>query len=160
MTSNAAQAVSSIRGQDAPSEEFKAATDSEWLGWYRFLPIAFEDYAGPFYVFFEEGRVVCGFRPRPDHANLYGNVHGGALMAFADYALSMIGRGLEREFRSLTVTFSSEFLSPARIDGLLTARGEITGGGRSLRFVRGTIYCDDQPVMAFSSTIKQLKTIG
>lgn len=134
--------------------DLTAVNEGPWAGWARFIPIPFDDHAGPYYVRYEGEQVICGFRPEAKNLNVFGIVHGGSLMSFADYALTMIGRGLQEGYRSLTVTFSSEFLGPAAADALLTARGEVTGGGKSLRFVRGMIYSGETPVLAFSATLK------
>jgi hypothetical protein len=39
----------------------------------------------------------------------------------------------------------------------LLARGERTGGGRSLIFARGVITADGRPVLNFSGVIKRMK---
>jgi acyl-coenzyme A thioesterase PaaI-like protein len=51
-----------------------------------------------------------------------------------------------------------EFLVPAQAGQLLLARGERTGGGRSLVFARGRITANGQPVLAFSGVMKRVKT--
>ena len=133
-------------------------TTGPWAGWFHYKAIPHDMHVGPFYVTYDGEAVICGFTPEPKNLNLFGIVHGGTLMSFADFALSMIARGHERDVSTLTVTFSSEFLGPAPADTPLLARGEITGGGRNLGFVRGIIYSGEKAVMAFSSTVKRLRS--
>ena len=74
-------------------------SEGAWAGWYHYEPRdRFEDHTGPFYckpdgASLNGGGVVCGFRPEAKNCNAGGNVHGGAVMTFADYALFMIEIG-------------------------------------------------------------------
>lgn len=78
-------------------------------------------------------------------------------MTFADYALFMIGGGLETSLHGVTVTMNCEFVGAAQPGRLLTARGEVVRAGGSLVFVRGLIADEDRAVLAFSGTVKRLK---
>lgn len=128
----------------------------EWTGWHQWAGIdPFEDSTGPFYVARDAGGIVCGFRPGPNNRNGHGIIHGGCLMTFADFALFMIGASLGEEVNGVTVSMTSEFLAAAHQGQLLLARGERTGGGKSLVFARGTITADGVPVLAFSGVMKQ-----
>lgn len=130
----------------------------EWAGWFHWEPVDdFEEHAGPFYCRPEGDGVVCAFRPGKKNRNGGGNIHGGALMTFADYAIFMIAGGMETAVHGVTVTMNSEFVGAAYPDHLLTARGEVVRAGGSLVFVRGTISDGDRAVLAFSATIKRLK---
>jgi uncharacterized protein (TIGR00369 family) len=139
-------------------------TDGEWAGWYIYQPSdAFEDHTGPFYCRVEDQALVCGFRPGAKNCNAGGNVHGGSLMTFADYALFMIAGGMNNEIHGVTVTCNCEFVNAAVPGELLVARGEVVRAGLSMVFVRGIIYdADDaassgmRPVLAFSGSIKRL----
>lgn len=142
----------------------KLVTDGAWAGWYNYQPSdAFEDYAGPFYCKPEADTLVCGFRPDAKNCNAGGNIHGGSLMTFADYALFMIAGGMNNEVHGVTVTCNCEFVNAAVPGKLLVARGEVIRAGLSMVFVRGIIYdADDaasngnRPVLAFSGSIKRL----
>jgi len=82
-----------------------------------------------------------------------GVVHGGCLMAFADFSLFAIAHtGMDGY--GVTVAFTSEFLAGAPEGALIEARGEVLGGGRSIRFVRGLVTADGVPCLNFSGTIK------
>ena len=130
----------------------------EWAGWYHYEPSdRFEDHTGPFYCKPEGDGVVCGFMPESKNCNAGGNVHGGAVMTFADYALFMIAGGMDASVHGVTVTCNVEFVGGAEPGKLLTARGEVIRAGFSMVFVRGIISDGDRPVTAFSGTIKKLR---
>jgi len=130
----------------------------EWAGWYQWGGVdPFENATGPFYVARDDQGVVCGFRPGPHNRNGHGMIHGGCLMTFADFSLFMLAASDGAEVSGVTVTMNSEFLGPATAGQLLLARGERTGGGRSLVFARGLMTADGKPVLGFSGTIKRLK---
>lgn len=133
-------------------------TSGEWAGWYHYEPSdRFEDHTGPFYCKPEGDGVVCGFMPEAKNCNAGGNVHGGAVMTFADYALFMIAGGMDASVHGVTVTCNVEFVGGAEPGKLLTARGEVIRAGFSMVFVRGIINDGDRPVTAFSGTIKKLR---
>ena len=130
----------------------------EWAGWYHWEPVdSFEELAGPFYCQPDGAGIVCGFRPGDKNRNGGGNVHGGALMTFADYALFMIAGGMDTAFHGVTVTMNSEFVGAAQAGKVLLARGEVTRAGGSLVFVRGMISDEGRAVLTFSATLKRLK---
>lgn len=136
--------------------------EGPWAGWYHWEPVDdFEEHAGPFYCQPEgegpDAPVVCGFMPEAKNRNGGGNIHGGALMTFADYALFMIAGGMSTSVHGVTVTMNCEFVGGAEPGKLLTARGEVVRAGGSLVFVRGLISEGERAVLAFSGTIKRLK---
>ena len=103
--------------------------------------------------------MICGFMPDEKNCNAGGNIHGGSLMTFADYALFMIAGGMNNEVHGVTVTCNGEFVNAAVPGKLLVARGEVVRAGLSMVFVRGIIYDSDdgdRPVLAFSGSIKRL----
>ena len=58
-------------------------------------PDPFEDHVGPFYFriggdALKAGSVHCVLPTEPRHGNYAGGVHGGAILAFADYALCLV----------------------------------------------------------------------
>ena len=133
-------------------------TSGEWAGWYHYEPSdQFEDHTGPFFCKPDGDGVVCGFLPEAKNCNAGGNVHGGAVMTFADYALFMIAGGMDASVHGVTVTCNVEFLDGAEPGRLLTARGEVIRAGFSMVFVRGIISDGERPVAMFSGTIKKLR---
>ncbi len=130
----------------------------QWAGWSHWEPVDdFEEHTGPFYCRADGGQVLCGFIPQAKNRNGGGNIHGGSLMTFADYALFMIAGGMEASVHGVTVTMNCEFIGAAELGRMLTARGEVVRAGFSMVFVRGIISDEDRPVLAFSGTIKKVR---
>jgi acyl-coenzyme A thioesterase PaaI-like protein len=151
-------AISPLPGAPFPGR-LEPIEHGEWAGWHKWAGVdPFEDATGPFYVARDEHGVVCGFRPGPRNRNGHGMIHGGCLMTFADFSLFMLGASQDGEVSGVTVTMNCEFLAPAHVGQLLLARGERTGGGRSLVFARGQITADGQPVLGFSGVMKRVKS--
>ena len=142
-----------IRGSFIQEEQ------APWQGWWKWSGHdPFEDASGPFFVRRDENGIVTGFMPEAKNANGHGTVHGGALMTYADFALFMLARDAEGEgIHGVTVTMNVEFIDGAVPGRLLTARGGPIRTGKSLAFVRGTIFDEDRPVLAFSGTIKRIR---
>lgn len=139
------------------SSRLRRMADGPWADWYHWEPVDdFEEHAGPFYARPEGQAVVCGFLPEAKNRNGGGNIHGGSLMTFADYALFMIAGGMEASVHGVTVTMNCEFVGAAEPGRLLTARGEVVRAGFSMVFVRGMIDDDGRNVLAFSGTIKKI----
>lgn len=136
----------------------RPVTQGDWAGWFHWEPVDdFEEHVGPFYCKPEGDGVLCGFIPDAKNRNGGGNVHGGALMTFADYALFMIGGGMETSVHGVTMTMNCDFVGAAEPGRLLTARGEVVRAGGSVVFVRGIIDDAGRNVLAFSATIKLFK---
>ena len=132
-------------------------TEGEWAGW-AYYPGGdpFEDLAGPFFFKVgDDGRAVCAFRAERKHLNGGGFLHGGLVMTFADFALFVIAREAIDGTRSVTATFSGEFVGSAREGDLVECVGEVVKNARSMVFCRGLITCQGEPVMSFSSVLKK-----
>jgi uncharacterized protein (TIGR00369 family) len=94
---------------------------------------------GPWFEKIENGRVIRGFLPGPQHANALGIVHGGMLAAFLDSAMgASVWQALQR--RAVTLTLSLDYLGPARIGDWLEAPGEVVGHDEHMAQVRGRLY--------------------
>lgn len=141
-----------------PGVQLIEVTQGEWQGWLRWPGTdPFEDHTGPFFARYDAGGTIeCGFRPQAKNRNGGGNVHGGALLTFADFSLFMIASAILPEFHGVTATLNAEFVGAARPDRLLTARGDVVKAGRSLIFVRGVIDDEGEAVMSFSGVIKKI----
>ncbi len=133
-------------------------TEGEFTGWQSWENEPFEhDCAGPFYLRKDGENWVAAFRAENKHMNSDGNMHGGCLMTFADFALFAISNDVPGN-SGVTVAFTCEFLSGAKQGEYIEARGEVVGGGRSISFIRGIITANDRPVLNFSGTIKKART--
>ncbi len=116
----------------------------------------FEDHAGPYFKKNkDDGSVSCAFEALPHHCNGGGFLHGGALMTFADYALFAIAGDI-LDGPSVTVSFSSEFISAVGEGNLVEATGEVIRNTRSMVFVRGQIFSGDTILLNFSGVIKRI----
>lgn len=146
-----------IEDKEASGGYLAEVTEGQWAGWSQWMPgDPFEDHVGPFYTRRDDQGIVCGFMPSAHNCNGYGNIHGGTMMTFADYALFMIPSDTGEVVHGVTLTMNCEFISGATANAPLYARGETIKAGRSLVFVRGAITSNDKTVLSFSGTIKRV----
>ena len=128
-----------------------------WTKWGFEEP--FEDHAGPFHMKIAEngGPHLSAFLCEKRHLNGGGFLHGGMLMSFADYALFVIAYDELREHDySVTVSCQTEFLkSAAPLGALVFAKGHVTRNTRSMVFVRGEIFVEDETLATFSGILKK-----
>ena len=137
------------------------------LGRYSvFVPSdPFEDHVGPFYFRIsgdarQAGSVHCVLPTLPRHGNYVGGVHGGATLAFADYALCLVaGRaadgGTNTSF-AMTVSIAVEFLDAGKIGPPLEARGEPLQVTGRLAFARGSITQEDRTIALWSGVCRHM----
>lgn len=118
---------------------------------------------GPWFEKIEEGRLVRGFLPGPQHANALGIVHGGMLAAFLDSAMgSTVLHALHR--RAVTARLSIDYLGPGRVGDWLQAEAEVIGHDEHVAQVRGRLYGPRHDVLAglgafaLLSRLRPLKT--
>lgn len=138
-----------------------AVITGEFAGWSYWDTDPFEyEAAGPFFFRKEDGVPVAAFRVAHKHLNGHDIVHGGCLLAFADFALFAIASDEMGDDGGVTVSLTSEFLSGAGKGAFMEARGEVLRAGGSLIFVRGIITGDGEPCLNFSGTIKRLRKRG
>ena len=103
-----------------------------------------------------DGGARCHLDVGEEHANRHGVLHGGIATAILDNAmgatssLSVDPRGREP---FMTITMSTQFLAPAFTGKRVTARGRITGGGRSLLFVEGELVDEDDRLIATATGV-------
>ncbi|MDA1093326.1 MAG: PaaI family thioesterase [Acidobacteria bacterium] len=117
----------------------------------------FEELVGP--MCFKEDPDGClrfAFEAQPKHANTAGQIHGGMLLTFADFALCLAAiHGLEGE-RCVTVSLSSEFTAPGQVGDFIESTAEVVRRARSLTFVRGTVTAGDRTLLNYSGIVKRL----
>ena len=127
-----------------------------WMTWSRHGD-QYETLLGPFCFKMADEKVRCAFQPRPDHLNIGGKIHGGALMSFADFSLFCFAhKALADGVKAVTLTCNCEFLSAGELDGWIEAEGEVLRETRSLIFVRGLITQRGRAVLAFSGALKKI----
>lgn len=113
-----------------------------------------EDHIGPF--FFKEdgtGAPRTAFRVEARHCNAHDTVHGGVLMAFADYTLCLGANGGTQQ-SVITVSCNNAFVAPAYIDELVEGHCEVIKRGRSLVFVRCELKVDDRVILSSNGVVK------
>lgn len=115
-----------------------------------------EDHMGPFYYRKSGDGLVMGFRAGPENCNGIGTVHGGVLMAFADYAVTMLALSGVKE-NCTTISFSSDFISAAKNGDWVEATGEVVRRTGSMTFVSGRLSVEDKVVLTFQTVMKRLK---
>ena len=118
----------------------------------------YEALIGPFYMKDNgDGTYRSAFYSEERHVNSSGALHGGLLMSFADYSLFAIAKD-KLEGPCVTVGFNSEFIGAVGAGHLIESTGEVLRATRSLLFVRGTIFSDDQTLMSFSGVLKRVRS--
>ena len=96
----------------------------------------FKEWVGPLcFKVDEAGQLRFAFEATPRHANSSGQIHGGMLLTFADFALCLAAiHGVPGE-RCVTVSLNCEFTAPGEVGGLhrVDRRG---GAARPLADIR------------------------
>ena len=115
-----------------------------------------EDHMGPFFYRKQDGDLRVGFRAREHNCNGIGTVHGGILMAFADYAVTILALSGVKENCS-TISFSSDFIAAANLGDWVEATGEVVKRTGSMTFVNGRLSVGDDIVLTFQTVMRRLK---
>lgn len=115
-----------------------------------------EDHIGPFYYRKSEQGLQTGFRAAPETCNGIQTVHGGVLMAFADYTVTMLALSGVKE-NCTTVSFSSDFIAAARLGAWVEGEGEVVRRTGSMTFVRGQLRAGDDVVLTFQAVVRRLQ---
>jgi acyl-coenzyme A thioesterase 13 len=138
----------------------KAVTEGPFAGWSTWGNGSdpFETLTGPFYMraLATGGGYECAFMPEAHHANGMGNIHGGALMTFADFALFAHAHDHMSAHPCVTMQFESQFVGGAQVGTMITSAGEIVRATRTMIFIRGLISQGDRPVLAYSAILKRI----
>ena len=115
-----------------------------------------EDYAGPYYYKKIDGGLCLAFRAGAQHGNGIGTLHGGVLMMFADYTITMTALNGYKE-NCATISFNSEFIGPGKVGDLVEAKAEVIRRTNSMVFIRGEVFSGDNILLAFSGVARRLK---
>ena len=114
-----------------------------------------EDYIGPFFFYIDGETPRTAFRIQEHHCNAHNSIHGGVLMAFADYTLC-IGANMGESESVATVSCNNEFVAPAYQGDLLEAECVVVRRGKSLVFTRCEVRVVDKPILNSSGVIKRI----
>ena len=115
-----------------------------------------EDHMGPFFYRRGEEGLVMGFRAAEHNCNGIGTVHGGVLMSFADYTVTMLALSGVKE-NCTTISFSSDFIAAARQGDWVEGEGEVVKRTGSMTFVNGRLRVEDSVVLTFQAVVRRLK---
>jgi acyl-coenzyme A thioesterase 13 len=141
-----------MRDSEAVHEEWKK---DGWAVWEGYDP--FEHHVGPMFIKEVDGQFVSRLFVEKKHINGQGNLHGGMLMTFADYALFAIVRDKLMEQGAVTVTCNSEFIAAAQEGQILEAKGELVHETGRMLFVRGQIANESSTLLNFSGVLRKVK---
>ena len=124
-----------------------------------------EDHIGPFYYRIDRidsamgnNDYRCAFVASAKNTNVDGIVHGGVLMAFADFALCLAATDHYHEESCATVSFSSQFIVGAQLGDLIECTPKIVRKSGSLVFMSGELVVLDKVVMTFNAVVKRLRS--
>lgn len=102
-----------------------------------------------------DGTARCHLDLEDKHGNRHGGLHGGVIACLLDNAMGYAAAlkldpgGAAKVF---TVSMNTQFLAPAQ-SGRVTAAGTVTGGGKSLLFVDGTLHDEENRLIATASGV-------
>ncbi|MDP6535266.1 MAG: PaaI family thioesterase [Gammaproteobacteria bacterium] len=116
-----------------------------------------EDYIGPFFFFMDGQTPRSVFRVQEHNLNAHDSVHGGILMAFADYTLCL-GANMGESESVATVSCNNEFVAPAFEGDLVEGECEIIRRGRSMVFSRCTLRVEEKVILTSSAVIKRINS--
>lgn len=114
-----------------------------------------EDYIGPFFFYLDEDTPRTAFRIQDHNCNAHDSIHGGILMAFADYTLC-IGANMGESESVVTVSCSNEFVAPAYRGDLLEGECRVIRRGKSMVFTRCELKVGEKTVLNSSGVIKRI----
>jgi uncharacterized protein (TIGR00369 family) len=114
-----------------------------------------EDTLGPFFFMMEGVHPRTAFRVASKHCNAHDSLHGGVMMAFADYTLCLGANGGSSE-SVITVSMNSEFIAPAYEGDLVRGECEVLRQGRSMVFVRCVLRTESAVIMSASAVVKRI----
>ncbi len=115
-----------------------------------------EDHIGPFYYRKSDTGLKLGFQAEAHNCNGIGTVHGGVLMAFADYVATMLALSGVKE-NCTTISFSSDFIAAARLGDWVEGEGEVVKRTGSMTFIHGRLRVGDDIVLGFQTVMRRLK---
>ena len=129
--------------------------DAQVPNGYSRMPegLGFGDRLQPLYRRIDGRDVSFGFVVGPQHVNLMGICHGGALMTLADIAAATSIHLLrETPAPSPTINLSFDFQSAGRAGRWLHTRADHVDPRRHFGFCTGVVLDEDRVVMRYSGT--------
>jgi len=125
--------------------------------WYETEP--FEDFVGPFFYKKNENNYISAFECKDHHLNSMGSLHGGMIMSFIDYTMFVVCLETIKQQTFVTVSCSTEFLNSSVNDEIIYGDGEITQETKSMIFVKGKIFNNQNKIIStFSGILKKIRS--
>tara|TARA_B100001079_G_C16346143_1_gene485925 strand:- start:987 stop:1259 length:273 start_codon:yes stop_codon:yes gene_type:complete len=88
-----------------------------------------------------------------------GTLHGGMIMSFIDYTMFVVCLDSIKEQSFVTVSCSTEFLNPSIDDDIIYGEGEITQETKSMIFIKGKIFNNqNKTISTFSGILKKIRS--
>lgn len=128
-------------------------------GWEPVTTGNFLTLTGPFWRRQADDRYEYGLLAQSKHANHRNIVHGGVVMAFADYALGRAAADAVGHHNQVTVQLDVQFVSAAELGELLIGRGEVMRRTSSLFFLRGTVEVAGRVIASANGIWKAVKPL-
>jgi uncharacterized protein (TIGR00369 family) len=116
-----------------------------------------EDYLGPFFFVMQGEHPRSAFRVQKHHCNAHNTLHGGIMMALADYTLCLGANGGSNTQSVVTVSCSNEFIAPAQLGDLVEGHAKVLKQGGSIVFVRCELKVDEKIILNSSGVIKRIR---
>ncbi len=115
----------------------------------------FSDHVGPFYEKSDGDQVIRSMLIKSHHLNPEGVVHGGVLLTFADYAVyRAIGDEIGHDIKFATINLNTNFISAAKDNEQLFAKGSIIRKTKSVIFAEGRIFNKQKSILQISGIWK------
>ncbi len=108
---------------------------------------------------FEGGESIILYTPKPEHANSFAVVHGGAVMTLLDVTMATAARSAQAEMGVVTIEMKTSFMRPCPL-GPLTAKGKLIHRTVTMAFTEASIYDEAGKVCAMATgTFKYVKRL-
>ena len=117
-------------------------------------PVPFGDAAGPLLFRCEGRRLTFATRVEERHCNARGHAHAGMITTFADLVLGYAGAfSTDPPTPLLTVSLTSDFMTPVAVGKVLMATPEVLRVGRRMAYAHAVLLVDDAPVARCSAAL-------
>ncbi len=108
---------------------------------------------------FEGGESTIRYAPKPEHANSFSVVHGGAVMTLLDVSMATAARSAEPDMGVVTIEMKTSFMRPCPLS-TLTAKGRLIHRTATMAFTEATIYDEhDKPCAHATGTFKYVRRL-
>lgn len=134
------------------------AAELEAAGWRRMSLLSYSSALGPSWMIKRDGMLTIGLEAQEHLGNApFGNIHGGAVMTFADMALGNgVGNAIGYDKHFVTAQLNVQFVSGGRCGEFITCSPEVVRETSSLVFVRGLIEANGRVVASADGIFKRL----